>query len=140
MAKKIGKRGIKITDTEALQEALAAVNGRASSHTLDINNITALSEEAEKELVDAGLAKTVRVSATAKFYGFAPSASSYKYAATTTEMTIKRFSEGWRVMSLARTSMSPGDRKRGQIYVALTNEQYEKAESFLLGHFRKQAA
>lgn len=136
---KIAKNGIKITDTPAIQAALDAVNGKARSFTLDVLNVRSLAEKAEAQLDNAGIKKTVKVGATATFYGFAPSAKAYKYAVTTTAMTLKRYPEGWRVMRLIRSSMYPNSTQRGEIRVNLTKKQYAAAERIALGHFGKQS-
>lgn len=135
----ISKRGIKLEDTAAIQAALDAVNGKATSWTLDVLNVRDLAKKAEAQPDEAGIKKTVKVGATASFYGFAPSAKAYKYAVSSTAMVLKRFPEGWRVMKFARSSMYPGSTSRGEITVNLTQKQYAQAEKNALGHFGKQA-
>lgn len=123
-----------------MTDALDKVNGKAEKWTLNVNCITNLSEDAEKQLVDAGLSNSTRIGALAIFYGYAPASKSYRNSVATTKMTLKRYAEGWRVVNLEANRMYPADSKRGEIFVKLTQEQYRKAEKFALGHFEKLAA
>ena len=134
MSYEISKFGIKISETEKLEEALDAVNGRASRFILTASEAVGFAKDAEQQLVKAGIAPTFRPGATATFYGFAPD-KGYSYSVATTKMTMRRFKEGWRVMSVERTSMYPGDSKSGKIIVTLSDEQYRKAVKHHLGHF-----
>ncbi len=134
------KRGIKLSDTEALENALDKVNGKAERWTLNVNCIVKLAEDAEKQLANAGLSNSARSGALAVFYGYAPASKSYRNSVITTKMTLKRCAEGWRVMNLETNRMNPADSRRGEIFVKLTQEQYRKAEKFALGHFEKLAA
>lgn len=104
---KIGKRGIRIDDEQALAEAFDAVNGRATEWALDAANAIRRAAEAEERLERNGVAKARRVGCTAKVEGSGPSSKSYKWAVKTTDYTLRRFGDGWRLTSVERAEVYP---------------------------------
>lgn len=55
-------------------------------------------------------------------------------------MTLKRFSEGWRIIELAETHMYPNSSKAGSIHCTLKEDQFERAIKASFGHFERIAA
>ena len=87
---------IKITDTAAIDAALAAANGRAHTHTYtSAAQLAALADRAEARLSDLGVAKAKRKGArvTARSGDRLPNA--YKYRVTRTSVTLERGASDW---------------------------------------------
>lgn len=93
---------IKITDTAAIDAALAAANGRAHTHAYtSAAQLAALADRAEARLEALGVAKAKRKGArvTARSGDRLPNA--YKYRVTRTSVTLERGASDWFVTHVA---------------------------------------
>jgi hypothetical protein len=85
----------------ALSDALAAINGRASSFTLTRNDVIRLAVETEARLEKLGVPKALRGGVVVTLTGAGPSANAYKYAAKGTAIELTRNSKGDWIMTKA---------------------------------------
>ncbi len=94
--------------TAAINAALDKVNGKAVSHTINTYAGVAMIADRAEELLDArGVTKKGRVGTTVIHTPSGPSASSYKYAAVSTAIYLKRVADGWRLTGVERSSVWP---------------------------------
>ena len=93
---------------KAIVAALACCNGRAVARTISTYaEVWAVAERAEDLLAKRGVAKKNRVGTTVEHYPAGPSASAYKYGAISTHISLKRVSDGWRLVGVSRTTAWP---------------------------------
>lgn len=136
----INKRsGIKVTSNvsfdeenqrELVESALAQVNGKATSFTVTkfttVKNITTRLEEL---LEDSGLAVSERRGAVATYVPAGPAAKSYKYSCKTTELTLGRFVDGWRLVKIQSRSLYPGTREKLNLKISQKQADIIQAKS-----------
>ena len=92
-----------------LAAAFAAVNGRASSFTLDASDAIAAAVEAEHRLARDGVTVANRAGATVTCRSAGPASKAYKYAAKGTAFTLTRAAKGdWRLTNVVSTDVRPG--------------------------------
>jgi hypothetical protein len=92
----------------AIEARLAEVNGRATSHTLGARDVVAAARETEARLEKLGVPKKARGGAELVLASRAPTASSYKYRAIGTFVTLRRDTEGnWMLVEARRLEMHP---------------------------------
>ncbi|KAB2793801.1 hypothetical protein F9K96_01100 [Brucella anthropi] len=140
----IGKNGLKLDQVEKIEEALAEVNGRASTWVIGSHaTVLKSANEAEQQFDAVLLPKTYRVGAIATTYGYAPGRS-YKYGVDSTEIQFRRFADGWRVMNVSRVKLYPADSRARKVKIAITPQQAEKIKEITISRFacqpEKQAA
>jgi len=102
-----------------LDQAVETVNGRATAFTLSSRNILDLADEAEKWLDRHDMPKKSRVGVRVFHRPAGPSAKSYKFRATTTEVVIVRRTSGWFLSEIKRGSVNP---KQGATTRYIINE------------------
>ncbi len=92
----------------AVVNALRAVNGKAEAYALTtFIEIWSVAHRAEELLGSRGVAKKRRVGTTVTYEPSGPSANSYKYAAISTTIYLKRVADGWRLIGANRSSVYP---------------------------------
>lgn len=102
-----------------LDQAVETVNGRATAFTLSSRNILDLADEAEKWLDRHDMPKKSRVGVRVFHRPAGPSAKSYKFRATTTEVVIVRRTSGWFLSEIKRGFVNP---KQGATTRYIINE------------------
>ncbi len=94
--------------TSAINAALDKVNGKAVSHTINTYaGVAMIADRAEKLLDARGVTQKGRVGTTVIHTPSGPGASSYKYAAVSTTIYLKRVADGWRLTGVERSSVWP---------------------------------
>ena len=127
---KAPRHGFKITDKspeniEVVEAYLRSVNGKAERHTTNsFSSIEAIARWAESELDRAEVSKTARPGCTAYQCDGGASHRAYQYKQTVTEIRLKRFREGWRIMSAHRTTSRPLE---PEIFIVRIPEHYIEA-------------
>jgi hypothetical protein len=99
---------IKIEQANAkkIEDALEAVNGRATSFTLTTYaEIAAIAENAEARLAALPVAKRAGVSIVYRPSG--PSANAYRHNAKSTEVRLERNTAGWYVTEIRTAEVYP---------------------------------
>lgn len=110
---------IKVSDVAAVNAALAAVNGKATAHTITSPEwVKALANDTEKLLEGRGLAKAERNGTTLTYTPMGPSANKYKYAATSTRITLQRGSKEWYLTNVERVDVWPKNPERNIINIS----------------------
>lgn len=136
---KINKFGIKISEKEQIEAALAEVNGKASKWVLDTH----------KEIVDRcmiaegkieNLPMSQRVGATATATGYAPQVKAYRNSVVSTKVFLRRFSEGWRVMDIQKIYLSCKDSRASKVTVMVTADQLAKIKEVAVRGLEVQKA
>ena len=106
--------------TPAIGAALESVNGTAKSFTLGINDVLALAIKTERRLDAMGVPKAARSGVEVYLSSAGPSASSYKYRAAGTEITLRRNRKGdYDLIKVNRIEVSPKQASRSHIAVSL---------------------
>jgi len=95
---------IPLSNTEAVEAALAAINGRASSHTATAGTLVRLAERAEHELGELLLLKGERAGAQLIADSGLRLPTAYKYQVARTRVTLVRLRTGWALACAIRTS------------------------------------
>ncbi len=94
--------------TAAINAALDKVNGKAVSHTINkYAGVAMIADRAEELLNARGVTQKGRVGTTVIHTPSGPGASSYKYAAVSTTIYLKRAADGWRLTGVERSSVWP---------------------------------
>lgn len=104
----ISKKGIKITDKEAAQAHIDAVNGKATTHTADYYEAVSATEAAEAMLDAKGIPQSRRAGAEFEYMSAPPSAKKYRAAALCSSFRFRRYAEGWRLMKAEKIARYPG--------------------------------
>ena len=92
-----------------LTAAFAAVNGRASSFTLDATDAIAAARDAERRLAADGVTIANRAGASVTVRAAGPAAKAYKYAAKGTQFTMRRTAKGdWQLVQVVTIELRPG--------------------------------
>jgi hypothetical protein len=116
---------IKITETAAVEAALASVNGRAASFTITTAaEVRAVAREAEETLANA-LTSAARTGARVRYTPAGPSAKSYKNAAVSTTIDLERRTAGWVLVAVRRSDVFP--RSPSRLTIQLSPEQHMAA-------------
>ena len=124
---------IKITDTAAIDAALAAANGRAGTHTYSSAfHLRYIAEAAEARLEEIGVPKTIRAGAVVTALSGDKLPNAYKYVPIRTRIVLTRRATGWFVTEIeaAQFRISPFER------LTLTEPQ----DAAAVARFRKTAA
>lgn len=105
--------------TAAVEEALSEVNGKASAFTIttfcEVNDFCV---ELEAELQNRGITLKSLVGTVATLTSEGPSAGAYKYSATGTRVTVKRVTDGWRLIDVKRVDVYPKQPARRTVEVS----------------------
>lgn len=116
---------IRIEDTFAVEAALAAVNGRATSFTITSpEQVARIADKAEQALANS-LTKAARTGARVSYTPAGPSAKSYKQAAVSTTIGLERRAAGWVVIAIDRATVHPAS--PSLLRIALSPEQHMAA-------------
>jgi hypothetical protein len=103
----------------AVEEALSEVNGKASAFTIttfcEVNDFCV---ELEEELQNRGITLKSLVGTVATLTSEGPSARAYKYTATGTRITVKRVTDGWRLIAVKRVDVYPKQPARRTVEVS----------------------
>jgi hypothetical protein len=121
-----------IAGNAALEAALTAANGKATTHTFTALEVLYLAKSAESRLAALGLAKRARKGAMLKALSGAALPGSYKYRAIRTHVTIERGASCWFLTGVFAKDYAGQERPFRNLY--LTPEQDCEAVTL----FRKQ--
>jgi hypothetical protein len=124
---------VKITNTAAIDAALTAANGRASTHTYhSAFTVRCIAEAAEKRLEKIGVPKAIRAGATVTALSGDKLPNAYQFTPIRTRIILTRRATGWFLTEIETTKFGaePGER------LTLTEDQDNAA----VAHFRKTAA
>ena len=111
---------IKITkeNESAIDQVLKAVNGKASSHTYTrFSELWCVANEAEEQLSEFNIPKALRKGARYVSQSGEILPSAYKYAATTTTVTIERKSGGWYLSHVAPSTLYSRTKPRKSLLI-----------------------
>ena len=123
---------LKITDTAAIDAALSAANGRASTHTYkSAHHVQRIADVAEARLAALGVPKAQRAGATVAALSGSKLPSAYKYTPVRTRLVLTRRSSAWYVTDIQTGEFlgTPG------AHLALTEAQ----DAAAIAHFRSNA-
>ena len=95
---------ILLSNTDAVDAALAAINGRASSHTATAGTLVRLAERAEHQLGELLLLKGERAGAQLIADSGVRLPAAYKYEVARTRVTLVRLRTGWALACALRTT------------------------------------
>lgn len=126
---KMPKNGIKITkeNKRIIDALLNDVNGKAYEWVVhSYETIEDIANRAELKLNKTRLTKKQKNGVEAVMCGYAPSANSYKYAVTTTYIRLKRYSDGWRLTDVFKSSMYPKDKDSNEVYLKVSKDMVEE--------------
>jgi hypothetical protein len=100
---------LKITaeNIAVLQEALDAFQGRRTKNIYGAEDVIYAAQQTETQLENLDLPKSKRQGARCQFAGEGASANAYKYAITSTQVTIERGSKDWYLVGLTIVSRYP---------------------------------
>jgi hypothetical protein len=116
---------IKIEDAAAIEAALAAVNGRATTFTIKTaEQVARIAFKAEATLANS-LTKAARTGAQVAYTPAGPSAKSYKQPATSTTIVLERRAAGWVLIAVGRATVYP--RTPSRLTILLSPEQHMAA-------------
>lgn len=102
------KIAITPNNAEKVEAALAETNGTATSFTVTTyGEVAAFAEQVERMLDASGLPKGERSGASATARPCGPSAKSYRYAAKSTKIMLKRGAKGWFLVGAAEVHVYP---------------------------------
>jgi hypothetical protein len=105
--------------TPAIGAIFDAVNGKADSFTLRLTAALELAIDTERRLDAMGVPKAFRSGVEVYLSSAGPSASSYKYRAAGTEITLRRNSKGdYDLIKANRIEVSPKQASRSHITVS----------------------
>ena len=97
---------INVNNTRKIEDALRAVNGTARSFTLaSAADVRSVAADAEERL--SFLTKQERIGAYVNYHPAGPSAKSYKYAAISTTIFMRRYATGWFLTGATRSEIYP---------------------------------
>jgi uncharacterized protein involved in type VI secretion and phage assembly len=103
----------------AIEEALSEANGKASAFTIttfcQVNNFCV---RLEADLQNRGITLKSLVGTVATLTSEGPSAKAYKYTATGTRITVKRVTDGWRLIDVKRVGVYPKQPARRTVEVS----------------------
>jgi len=118
MKNPFGKNGIILDEKEKLEELFASINGKATSWTVDHEEVTELLEKAEKDLGNRGFTRNEMNGVTVKVTTAGPSTKSYKYTVTANEFKARMSPKGWRILSFDKAGVYPGTPARRSFEVS----------------------
>lgn len=100
-----------LRNADAVEDALASVNGKADSFTIcRASTLQAFARDAETRLSGI-LPKAAWTGARVKCIPAGPSANSYKYGAKSTEVVLERGANAWFVVSVQEAKVYPRSRE-----------------------------
>ena len=96
-----------------VEAALKAANGKAAAQAITtFNEVLDVADEAERTLRGRGATLANIVGAEVAFTPAGPSAKSYKYAARSTRITLRRVADGWRLAKVEAVDVYPKQPQR----------------------------
>lgn len=103
----------------AVEEALSEANGKASAFTItSFSQVDNFCVGLEAELQNRGISLKSLVGTVATLTSEGPSAKAYKYTATGTSITVKRVTDGWRLIDVKRVDVYPKQPARRTVEVS----------------------
>ena len=116
---------IRIENEAEIEATLAKVNGRAKTHTFTtFGEILRLSKEAEDELDDLGLVKSLRKGAKYWAESAEPVAKRYKSSRIGTNVTLVRKKDCWALSHAETYHFYPTQGGKRKIYVTKMQADY----------------
>lgn len=107
MKNEFGKNGILVSETEKLAAVIKEINGKATSWTVCDEELKALLEKAEKDLLGRGFTRRELNGVVVRITSAGPSSSAYKYAVMGSTFSARMSPKGWRVLSFEKESIYP---------------------------------
>lgn len=106
-------KGIKIVkgNEEQIESVLDSVQRNCNARTVSVKEVFEKAERAEKALARLGIPKTKRAGAIYRYCEGGAWAKSYKFAAGSTGITLKRNTLGWYLTGADRGTYYPGSGK-----------------------------
>lgn len=114
------KRGVAISATEEIAAWLHQVNGRAKSWTASPEDIYGWAKFAEDRLTSDSIPVRCRVGVEIVVKTRGPIAISYKYPVIGSSVRLRRFRDGWRLMSVSRVKRYP--RQKEQVHILISSD------------------
>ena len=108
---------------------LCEVNGKATTHTVDISGLVNLAREVEQRLAVAGIPKSARAGVLVVFTPAGPSAGAHKWQSVTTTVQIQRGASGWRFVGAERDILRPRSPERMSIFLTPSQADCVRAAS-----------
>ena len=106
-------------NADAIESALAAVNGKAESFAItSFRVVLHYAEKAETQLEHSRLPKAERTGVKVNITPEGPAAKSYGYRVKSTEVSIERGSTGWFLVNVATAIVYPKQAHRFQIKIS----------------------
>ena len=103
----------------AVEAALSEINGKASAFTTTtFGEVNTFCVELEEELQNRGITLKSLVGTVATLILEGPSAKAYKYSASGTKITVKRVTDGWRLIDVKRVEVYPKQPARRTVEVS----------------------
>jgi hypothetical protein len=104
----------------SVREALRAVNGDASAHTItSYKEVLDVCLEVERMFARRGLPKSRRGPCRAAYRPAGPAAASYRFRVVTTSITLERTKGGvWKLVEAARSPASPRQRRHLSVTIS----------------------
>lgn len=110
---------------EAIEAALAAVNGKACAFTItEFGQVQHIANNAETKLAYSGIAKARRRGAVAEFKPAGPVAKSYRFSSISTLIAIERRPSGWFLVGAKTAHVWP--REATWMHIRITPEQRDE--------------
>lgn len=103
----LSKKPVPVNDTDAISEALAAVNGRASTRVVSASDVVSLVKRADDHLTELGATKAERTGTLVTYRPAGPSANAYRYASRSTLVTLLKKSGGWYLVGAEKADVWP---------------------------------
>jgi len=126
---------LNLNSDDKIVAALAAVNGKALSHTFTLaSELRAVARDAEEKLSELNVPKSIRSGAVVAAESGERLPNKYKYQATTTLVYLERGSSGWFLTSARRSEIWPD--QKPHYFLRLTAAQDMAA----VDRFRSQYA
>lgn len=111
------KRGVSIRNSDELAAWLEEVNRRAKSWTANFEMIREWSAFAEARLATDGVPVRSRVGVEIVALTGGPSTVAYKYPVIGSSVRLRRFRDGWRMMSLQRLKRYPRQKEQVRVLI-----------------------
>jgi hypothetical protein len=115
-------------NSDAIEAALAAVNGKATTFTItSYVDVADYAEQAEKKLEKSLLPKAERIGAKVFVTPDGPAAKAYKYSTKSTSLNIERGSTGWFLVGVASITVYP--KETGRLKITITQAQRDTIQA-----------
>jgi hypothetical protein len=112
------KLGISITEIEAVEQALAAANGKARRYTARAEKLVTWASQVEEQLAGHGLPISERIGTDLHVHTAGPGARRRGYEVVGSYVHLRRAWNGWRLVESYRVRRFTGQRERLNIAVS----------------------